>query len=349
MIAIAAIVVIGVISTVAGGGNTDDDGDGGAGTTEVNDTDAPDTDAPDTDAPDTDAPDTEPPATEPPETEPPETEPPETEPPPPPADPVIGDTIDIGDGAIARVNSVTPNAPPLSDFITPDPGTTFTRIAVELCAGSEVLPANPLYFSGSLDDNTAADAALGGQAFETFGVAPGGCTGGTIDLTVPDGRTLASVIFTDAIFREVGRWSTASTVPVAGPLAPTQPPVSAGPGEVVTIADGGTAAVRSVTGNAAPRNDFVDVADGNQLVEIDVELCAGSAPLSVNPLYWVVTDASNVSYGAELGGQTLTTIELAAGNCTAGVVVFQMPVASTPAYAVLTDTGFDEIGRWRTA
>ena len=94
--------------------------------------------------------------------------------------------------------------------------------------------------------------------------------------------------------------------------------------------------IRSFTPNAPPRNQFSTPDPGNQLVEIDVELCAGSAPLSVNPLYWLVTDSGNVTYGAELGGQTLTTIELAAGNCTAGVVAFEMPDASTPAYGIVT-------------
>ena len=264
----------------------------------------------------------------------------------PAEDAVVGDTIKISDGALARVNSVTANAAPLNEFATPEPGTTFTRIAVELCAGSKPLSVNPLYWTAALDDNTTADVALGGQTLETYAVAPGGCTAGTVDVTVPDGRTVASVVLTNTLLGVTGRWSTASAKPVTSPLTPTSPPASAAPGEVASLADGATAVVRSFTPNAAPRNQLSTPDPGNQLIEIDVELCAGSAPLSVNPLYWLLTDAGNITYGAELGGQTLTTIDLDPESCTAGFVAFEVPETSVPAYATVTGALLDEVGRW---
>ena len=360
VITLAVLFVIVVIGAIAGGGKKDDE-DGAAGTTSAKTTVAAvagattvatttaDSTAAATDQATTEAAaaPTAAPTTFSSTTAAPTTAAPTTA--APPAKPVIGDTLNVGDGAIARVNSVAANAEPLNDFIKPDPGTTFTRVAVELCAGSKPLSVNPLYFSAALDDNTTADVALGGQALETFTVAPGGCTGGTVDVTVPDGRTVGSVVLTGGLLSEVGRWSTASANPVVAPLAPTSPPASAALGELATLDDGATAVIRSFTPNAPPRNQFSTPDPGNQLVEIDVELCAGSAPLSVNPLYWLVTDTGNVTYSAELGGQTLTTIELAAGNCTAGVVAFEMPDASTPAYGIVTAALLEEVGRWRTA
>ena len=269
-----------------------------------------------------------------------------TTPPPAPANAVIGDTIQIGNGALARVNSVTANAVPLDELSTPEPGSTLTRIAVELCAGSKPLSVNPLHWGAPLDDNTMADVALGGQTLETLTVAPGRCTGGTVDVTVPDGRAVASVVLRNTLLSETGRWSTASANPVTSPLTPTSPAASAVSGEVASLADGATAVVRSFTSNAAPRNQFSTPDPGDQFVEIDVELCAGSVPLSVNPLHWLLSDAGNTTYGAELGGQTLTTIELAPGSCTAGIVVFDVPEDSAPAYAILTAGLFGEVGRW---
>ncbi len=261
--------------------------------------------------------------------------------------PFVGETVGFDDGSLARVNAVTPNAPASNEFLQPEPGTTFTRIAVEQCAGDDGVSVNSLYFRGFLEDNTSAEVALGAQDLATIGLRPGGCVAGNVDVAVPDGHILATVVLTGALFDELARWSTASAVPVDGPLLATSPPVSAAPGEVVTLTDGATAVVRTVTPNAAPRSDFFTPSDGNQFVEASVEICAGTEPYQVNPLYWAVTMTDNFTASAALGADTLDAIEVAAGQCVAGTVAFDVPATTGPAYVLLTGPLFDEIGRWR--
>lgn len=341
-ITICAIVVIGVIGAIAGGGKKDKDADPlttnaptgtdalGHPTTVGRDSVVPTSVAASTTVPVSDLPTTQAPTTL----------------PSPKAHPIAGDSITLDGGSLVRVGGVTPNATPLNEFFTPDPGTTFTRFSVEACAGKEGFNANPLYFVGFLDNNTTADVALGGQDFETFAVAPGGCTGGTIDLIVPDGRTLASIAITDPLLREVGRWDTTADHPITGPLASTISPAAVTLGANSSLADGATAVVRTVTPNAPPPNQFTTPAPGNQFVAIDVQLCAGTKPLSVNPLYWLATDTTNHTTGAALGAQTLDTIELAAGQCIAGTVAFEIPSSSVLAYILYTDAGLAEVARW---
>ena len=57
--------------------------------------------------------------------------------------------------------------------------------------------------------------------------------------------------------------------------------------------------------------------------------------------------ADNVTAGAALGADTLDAIEVAAGQCVAGTVAFDVPAATSPAYVMLTGPLFDEVGRWR--
>ncbi len=339
-IGLGILVLLIVIGAVAGGSSDDGDAEDTAstapGTSPADDTtpEPADDSAPATEAPETtDAPTTSDATTAPAAA----------------AAPGVGDQLDIGDGTIARVNSLTPNAEPLNEFSTPDPGFTFSRADVEVCAGPGGYNANPLYWSAFLDDNTTADVALGGQDFETYDVAPGGCTRGTVDFSVPDGRTVASVVVTGALLDEIGRWSAATATPVIAPLAATVPVDAAALGETVTLDDGHSATVRSVTPHAPAPNPFSEPDAGRQLVNIDVELCAGSEPLSVNPLYWLATSTDHYTGSAMLGAQTLDTIELAAGQCIAGLVAIDLPEAATPEHVILIGPGLDEIARWVAA
>ena len=260
---------------------------------------------------------------------------------------VIGDTVTLDDGSIVRVDSVTPDAPPLSEIFPPDPGTSYTRVAVELCAGSDGLSVNPLYFQGFLDDNMSADTSILSHDLASVDLRPGGCSAGTVDLVVPDGRILGSVVMTGAAFDEVARWSTAASNPVGAPLTPVLQPESAALGETVTLDDGATAVVQAVTPNAPPRNDFYAPEPGRQFVDAAVQICAGSAPYSVNPLYWFATMADHFTAGADVIASDLTTIDVAPGQCVAGIVTFEVPATATPAYVLLSGPLFDEIGRWR--
>lgn len=348
-IAGAVLIVLVALAAIFGEGDADDaDGDAGIATAEptsdITDSDgaasdtAQTTTAPvnDEESADTTAPETAPPATDP------GTTTSTTE--PPVADPVIGTTVTFGDGGLARINAVTPNAPARNQFVTPDPGFSFTEIEVEVCAGTDGWSLNPLYWTGFLEDNTEAGPALGGQDLQTAGLAPGGCGRGWVALNVPDGNTVADIVLLGTMFNERARWTTDGAEAVDGPLIPTSPPTAVSLGEEMSTGNGSTATVRSVT-PGVPAPQFVTVDEGRQLIELDVEQCAGTAPLSVNPLYWLLTTQDNYIGQAELGAQTLPTMEVAAGQCIAGTVVMNVPAESTAVFAQLVGPLFDELGR----
>jgi hypothetical protein len=340
-IALAAVLVLALVSTIAAVAATSDDDDSVTGapdaTPESTVATLPTTEATESTAPETSAsPETsESPA---------ETTTPATD--APAVDPGIGDTIALDDGGSARVIALTPNAPPRRELFPPDPGFTFTEADVEQCAGSDRLSINPLYWKAFLTDNTEAEVSILSNDMQTFDMAPGGCSRGWVAFSVPDGATIADVVLTSALFSEIGRWTAETTVPVSGPLASGTEVESAALGETVELEGGATAVVRSITPNAAPTNELFPAAAGRQLVDADVELCAGTEPLSVNPLYWLMTAQDNYTGGASLGGGTLPTIDVAAGQCAAGIVQFDMLEQSVPAYVVFTGTLFEELARW---
>ena len=353
VIALGVVVVLGVVGAIAGGGSDDDPG-------ATDDSDVPNRSDPTdpTDGTDgTDGTDANP-TTSPPEASTPPGTPSITEPavetteavaPTAPAeDPAIGDVLETGSGGLARVNAVTPNAPARNEFLGPDPGFTLTEADVEICAGEDGQSVNPLYWKAFLADNTEAEVNFG-STLQTVGLAPGGCTRGFVAFAVPEGATVADVVLTDELLSEQARWSTATSVPVTSALTPSSPVAASPLGTLLTLADDATAVVRSVTPGAPPTNEFFPVAAGDQLVEIDVELCAGTASLAVNPLYWLVTAQDNTTGGASLGNGTLSSIDVAPGQCVAGTVQLAIPAASAPSYVLLTGALFDEEARWSAA
>jgi hypothetical protein len=264
----------------------------------------------------------------------------------PAGDAGIGDSIALDDGGSARVVSLTPDAPPRRELFPPDPGFTYTEAEVEQCAGSERLSINPLYWKAFLTDNTEAEVSILSNDMQTFDMAPGGCSRGWVAFSVPEGATIGDVVLTDELFSEIGRWTAETTVPVSGPLTSSSAVETAALGETVELTGGGTAVVRSIAPDAPPTNELFPAEAGRQYVDVDVELCAGSEALSVNPLYWLLTAEDNYTGGASLGGGTLPTIDVAAGECAAGIVQFDMLDESVPAYVVYTGTLFEELARW---
>ena len=257
----------------------------------------------------------------------------------------VGDVIENG-GNLARVNVVTPNAPALDEFTSPDPGTTFTRLDVEECAGSDALPTNPLYWSAQLDDNTMVDAVLGAQGFQTITLAPGGCQRGTVDVGVPAGKRVTSVVLTDAGLSEVGRWKVeAGAASPATPLRADDPAEAAALGEALD-AVGGTAVAHQVTPAAPPLDEFATPDPGETFTRLDVEVCAGSASTPVNPLYWYGQLDDNTIVSAELGAQGLQTLELAPDQCQRGTVDVAVPDGHRVVEVLFTDAGSEEAGRW---
>lgn len=260
-------------------------------------------------------------------------------------DAVIGSTLQTGSGGQARVNAITPNAVPRSELLGPDPGFAFTEAEVEICAGEDGQSSNPLYWQAFLADNTEADVSFASD-LETVGLPPGGCTRGWVAFSVPEGAAVSEVVLTDALFSETARWSAATSTPISGPLTPSQTVGSGAVGALLDLDGGATAVVRSIIPNAEPSSQFIAVEAGHQLVEIDVELCAGTEPLNVNPLYWLATAEDHYTGGAALGGGTLSALEVAPGQCAAGTVQLDMLEQSVLAYVIVTDPIFDEWARW---
>ena len=259
----------------------------------------------------------------------------------------IGDIGDMGNDHVGRVNAITADVSALNEFVTVPAGMTITRADVEVCAGSRELNVNPLYWNAQDAENRSLDVLLGGQEWPTITLAAGGCVSGTIDFQVPEGATVGSVFITGAAFQEQARWqNTGTSTTDVEPLTPFAPPAAVAIGSTVDLAAGASATLFSIETDTAPASDFVTIDAGSTVMRIDVEVCAGDTPLDVNPLYWVGVGDRHTTTDALLGAQQYDTLELAAGQCQRGTIDFEIPAGETPAYALLTNAGFDEIARW---
>ena len=241
---------------------------------------------------------------------------------------------------------MTPNAPLIDDFFTPDEGNTITRLDIEGCAGDEPFNLNPIYWTGFLADNTAADYFIFGGDLPSIELAPGACLHGSIDLEVPAGGSVTSVVLLGQLFDEVARWDTTSSVPVTGPLVAPDPVEPSPVGSKLTLPDGSTAVVTSVVPNAPPLDENFPPEEGRQIVRIEVEQCAGGEPLSINPAYWWAAAADNHLGQSQFGGSTLPSLTLAAGECVAGTVEIGLAADAKVAQIILTNDGFTEAAFW---
>ena len=125
----------------------------------------------------------------------------------PPSSTPVGEPALFGAGHTATVRSVTDATPPLSDFFEPAPGRQYSQLDVELCAGSESLSVTPLYWIGVTADNWAGNSALFGDTLPTRELAAGRCVAGIVEIDVPVGTTVTSVVLTAGFFDEVARWN----------------------------------------------------------------------------------------------------------------------------------------------
>ncbi len=117
-------------------------------------------------------------------------------------------------------------------------------------------------------------------------------------------------------------------------------------GETLTLDDGAKATVYSVTPNSPAPNDFVTPTAGSTFTGVDLEQCAGSESLPVNPLYWRVQTTDNREDDAVLGAQDFQTGDLAANQCRRGSVLFEVPDGQTVKAVILTDVLLGETARW---
>lgn len=252
----------------------------------------------------------------------------------------------VADGGLVRINRVTPNAV-VDPFFAPAAPATVTEIEVEMCAGTQPMFVNGLSFTGFLADNTVAPNFYFGDELPSLRMAPGGCARGIVTFEVAGGAAISSVVYTDSQFAEGARWTTDGAVEPAARLVAPTPPATVPVGQAATFGAGHTATVRSVTDAAAPLDDFFQVEAGTQLTHLDVEVCAGTEPVSSNGLYWLVVTAEGWMGTSRLVTDTLPVLDIAAGQCIAGIVEAAVPEGSTTVQVVHTDAGFAEVARWQ--
>ena len=261
----------------------------------------------------------------------------------PPGDGVagVGDAVTLPSGSVARVNAAAPDAAATTEFVQPEPGSTFTSATVEVCAGTEGQSVNPLNWEAFLDDDRAADVALGAQTLATIDLPPGGCAKGDVLFEVPEGQAVARVVLNEG-FDAVARWDAGrSAAAVEGPL-PAPVDLDAAPLGAPAATPAADVTVHAVVAGSAPANEFIDVPEGSSLTALDVEVCATEAG-SVNPLSWAVQLDDNTVVDLNLGGQTFPTSDLAAGECARGNVDFVVPDGRTAVVAYFTPAALADV------
>jgi len=98
-------------------------------------------------------------------------------------------------------------------------------------------------------------------------------------------------------------------------------------GSTVTIIDGsGATLVLLSYGPVSAAASYFGVKPGE--VEVEVKGCAGSAPISFNPLYFSLIDSESDKIQAELAGtrDQVDSAEVAPGDCVKGSVSFVLGV-----------------------
>lgn len=340
------IVIVLVVAAAAGsgGGKSDDDA---ADDTQVESTDAGPTD---TTSDETVAVTTEPAteATEPAVSEAPTTvEATTTEAPTTTEATVAANIRELDDGAALRLNTFADNAPAPNQFVSPDPGGRFSSADVELCAGDEPLSVNPLNFSANTATNRVIQLALGAQTLQTYELAPNACTRGIVMFSIPVEETMQDLVYSD-LFTEAARIPVTAAVAPQAPLAQTEPPAAQAIGAKIDMGSAGAATVYAVTPGVAP-NQFVTLPEGATLTSVDVELCATTESVSVNPLNFFGTLSDNTMLSTELGGVDgqLATIEVAPGTCVRGNVSYAVPAGLTLRWVSYAAYIGSETARWQ--
>jgi hypothetical protein len=250
------------------------------------------------------------------------------------------------EGSVVRVNRITPNAP-VDEFFAPTAPTTVTAVEIEACAGPDGFGFQTFSWTAFQADNTTLENFFFGDDVQSVQIAPGGCARGTITYEVPGGGAIAELVLTGATFDEIGRWTVAGATEPTDRLTPPVPPTVIPVGQTATVGAGHTVTLRSVTDNTPPIDDFFSPDPGRQYSQLDVELCAGTESLTVNGLYWFGVSTDWWMGTAALLGDTLPLIDLAAGQCAAGIVQIDLPAGSVIAQVVYTDQGLAEQVRWQ--
>jgi hypothetical protein len=259
--------------------------------------------------------------------------------------PGIGDTAEMAKGAVARLDAVTPDAPPLSDAFPPASGSAYTRVEIEECAGTARLVSNPIMWAVHLDDDTAVQATFGSGTYQTIGLAPGGCQRGLLEFEVPQGRTVADVVRSDDQFQDAATWKatgggSAPSTPLASQTAPDSSPL----GTKLSTPAGDATAI-SITPNATPNEPIFGPPEGSTFTRVAAELCGNGSPL-VNPFFWLAQLQDNTLVPADVIASAFPPGQLDPGQCVQGTLDFPVPDGKTVAGVVYVGPDLSEVARW---
>jgi hypothetical protein len=245
-----------------------------------------------------------------------------------------------------RVNLITPNVP-VDEFFAPEAPATVTAVEIEACAGPEGFGFNTFSWTAFQPDNTTLENFFFGDDVQSVQLAPGGCARGTVTFVVPGGGSIAQMVLTGSTFQEVGRWTAAGATEPTDRLVAPVPPTVIPVGQTATVGAGHTITLRSVTDDTPPIDDFFSPDPGRQYSQLDVEMCAGTESLKVNGLYWFGVSTESWMGTAALLGDTLPLIDLAAGQCAAGLLQIDLPEGSVITQVIYTDDVLAERVRWQ--
>jgi hypothetical protein len=262
----------------------------------------------------------------------------------------VGAVLELDGGARLRLLSVTPGADPLDDLIPPAAGTSWTRLDVELCAGSAAIDADPYAFSAALADGTSAYPEFARFEFASIGLAPGACTRGLVEIGVPDGGALATVDYLDYRTGAQAHWDLAApSVAVVGPLTAAVPVAQHLVGAVAAGPDGSTATLRGVEPGATPINRFLGPRPGHSFSRLDVEMCAGSDDVDVGPFVWLGRQDDGFTANAAVAVHGLEHATVPAGTCVEGTVDIEVADGHRLTEVVWVGLALDEQARWSVA
>ena len=118
----------------------------------------------------------------------------------------VGQTATVGAGHTVTLLSVTDNTPPIDDFFAPDPGRQYSQLDIEMCAGTEPLAVNGLYWFGVSTDSWMGTAALLGDTLPGIDLTAGQCAAGIVQIDLPAGSVITQVVYTDQGLAELVRW-----------------------------------------------------------------------------------------------------------------------------------------------
>ncbi len=117
-------------------------------------------------------------------------------------------------------------------------------------------------------------------------------------------------------------------------------------GETAELPDGGAARLNGLEVDAELDPSFPQPEDGFRVDRIDVEACAGSEELFVEPSLWMGLDSDGAVRSAHLGIHGLVSLTIAPGACQRGTVDLAVPEDGELREVLLADEEQKTVARW---